>query len=87
MEFTRSKTRQIYASHLIAALVSAVALVYLLLKHVPHGTLYWVQLGGFVGFTVLILSFPVLSGRVKSGQWWSGQNRPTDVARNVVLLS
>jgi hypothetical protein len=28
-----------------------------------------------------------LSGRVKSGQWWSGQNRPTDVARNVVLLS
>jgi hypothetical protein len=30
---------------------------------------------------------PALSGRVKSGQWWSGQNRPTDVARNVVLLS
>jgi hypothetical protein len=32
-------------------------------------------------------SFNNLSGRVKSGQWWSGQNRPTDVARNVVLLS
>jgi hypothetical protein len=28
-----------------------------------------------------------LSGQVKSGQWWSGQNRPTDVARDVVLLS
>ena len=29
----------------------------------------------------------VLSGRVKSGQRWSGQNRPTDVARDMVLLS
>ena len=28
-----------------------------------------------------------LSGRVKSGQRWSGQNRPTDVARDMVLLS
>jgi hypothetical protein len=28
-----------------------------------------------------------LSGRVKSGQWWSDQNRPTDIARNTVLLS
>jgi hypothetical protein len=28
-----------------------------------------------------------LSGQVKSGQWWSGQNRPTDVARDVILLA
>jgi len=28
-----------------------------------------------------------LSGHVKSGQRWSGQNRPTDVARDMVLLS
>jgi hypothetical protein len=28
-----------------------------------------------------------LSGQVKSGQWWSGQKRPTDVARDVILLA
>ena len=28
-----------------------------------------------------------LSDQVKSGQWWSGQNRPTDVARDVILLA
>jgi hypothetical protein len=28
-----------------------------------------------------------LSGQVKTGQWWSGQNRPTDAARDVILLS
>ena len=28
-----------------------------------------------------------LSGQIKSGQRWSGQNRPTDVARDMVLLS
>jgi hypothetical protein len=28
-----------------------------------------------------------LSGHVKSGQRWSGQNRPTDVARDLVLLA
>ena len=31
--------------------------------------------------------YGALSGRVKSGQRWSGQNRPTDVARDMVLLS
>ena len=29
----------------------------------------------------------ILNGRVKSGQRWSGQNRPTDVARDVILLA
>ena len=28
-----------------------------------------------------------LSGQVKSGQRWSGQNRPTDVARDLILLA
>ena len=28
-----------------------------------------------------------LGGQVKSGQWWSGQNRPTDVARDLILLT
>jgi integrase len=28
-----------------------------------------------------------LSGHFKTGQWWSGQNRPTDPARDQVLLS
>jgi hypothetical protein len=48
MEFTSSKTRAIYTSHLLAALVSAAATIYLLWKHVPHGTLYWIQLSGIV---------------------------------------
>jgi 20S proteasome alpha/beta subunit len=29
----------------------------------------------------------VLSGQAKSGQWWSGQNRPTDVVRDVISFS
>jgi hypothetical protein len=58
MEFTSSKTRALYTSHLLAALVSAAATIYLLLKHVPHGTLYWIQLGGIVALTILVLSFP-----------------------------
>src|SRR5712664_1331876 len=29
----------------------------------------------------------VLSGQVKSGQRWSGQNRPTDAARNLVSFN
>jgi hypothetical protein len=29
----------------------------------------------------------LLSGQVKSGQRWSGQNRPTDVARDLILLT
>ena len=28
-----------------------------------------------------------LSGQVKSGQRWSGQKRPTDVARDLILLA
>ena len=39
---------------------------------------------GFLGFLWLLND---LSGQVKSGQWWSGQNRPTDVARDVILLA
>ena len=33
------------------------------------------------------LHCPILRGQVKSGQRGSGQNRPTDVARDNVLLS
>jgi hypothetical protein len=58
MEFISSKRRAISASLLLAALVPAVATIYLLLKHVPHGTLYWIQLSGIVGLTILALSFP-----------------------------
>ncbi len=32
-------------------------------------------------------SIEILSGQVKSGQRWSGQNRPTDVARDLILLT
>jgi len=28
-----------------------------------------------------------LSGHFKTGQWWSGQNRPMEIARNKVFLS
>lgn len=58
MEFTRSKTCAISASHLLAAFVCGVATIYLLLKHVPHGTSYWIQLSGIAGLTILALSFP-----------------------------
>jgi len=33
------------------------------------------------------ICFLALSGQVKSGQRWSGQNRPTDVARDLILLA
>jgi len=59
MEFTNLKTRGIYTSRLLVALVFGVGTIYLLLKHVPHGTPYWIQLSGLVGLTVLALSIPV----------------------------
>jgi|ERR1700688_958366 len=43
-----------------------------------------VQVGQYMTY---LTDCHTLSGQVKSGQWWSGQNRPTDVARDVVLLS
>src|SRR5579863_3714654 len=59
MEFTRSKTRGIYTSRLLVALAFGVGTIYVLLKHVPHGTLYWIQLSSLAGLTTLTLSFPV----------------------------
>jgi hypothetical protein len=58
VEFTKSKTRAISISHLLAAFVAGAGTVYFLIEHLPHGTVYWIQLSGMVGLTILALSFP-----------------------------
>lgn len=59
MEFTRSKTRGIYVSRLLVALVFGVGTIYVLVRRVPHEDLYWFQLSSLAALTILTLSFPV----------------------------
>lgn len=55
MEFTTQKKHTITASYLLAACVFGGGTIYLLLKHAPHGKLYWFQLSGLLGMTTLLL--------------------------------
>ena len=59
MEFTKSKTRQIYTSRLLVALGFGVGTIYVLVRRVPHEGFYWFQLGSLAALTILTLSFPV----------------------------
>ena len=55
MEFTKQKKNTITVGYVLAACVSGGATIYLLLKHAPHGTLYWFQLSALLGMTILLL--------------------------------
>lgn len=55
MEFTAQKKHTVTASYLLAACVFGGGTIYLLLKHAPHGKLYWFQLSGLLGMTILLL--------------------------------
>jgi hypothetical protein len=47
----------------------------------------WMVANSFLNVRFIQIENPIcLSGQVKSDQWWSGQNRQSDVARDVILL-